>query len=63
MNTRPAVGLFGVLSRSAAVLVAGQGRAAAPTSPGLADRIADTDPARYRASPAVHGGPGRGRGR
>lgn len=27
--------------------------------PALADRIVHTDPARYRASPAVHGGPGQ----
>jgi mannose-6-phosphate isomerase-like protein (cupin superfamily) len=55
MRKRPAVGVLGLLSLSATVLVSGQGR---PGLPPLADRIAHTDPARYRSSPAVHGGPG-----
>ena len=49
----PGLGLFGLLSLSVSVLVSGQGRA------GLADRIAHTDPARYRSSSAVHGGAGK----
>ena len=55
MNRRPAIGLCGLLSVAATVLASGQGR---PGMPPLADRIAHTDPARYRSSPAVHGGPG-----
>jgi len=54
MNGRSAIGLCGLLSVMATVLASGQGRAVIP----LADRIAHTDPARYRSSPAVHGGPG-----
>jgi mannose-6-phosphate isomerase-like protein (cupin superfamily) len=50
-----AVGVLGLLSLSATVLVSGQAR---PGMPPLADRIAHTDPARYRSSAAVHGGPG-----
>ena len=49
------LGLLALLSLSASVLVSGQGRSGAP----LAERIAHTDPARYRSSPAVHGGPGK----
>src|SRR3954470_14444542 len=56
MIKRTAAGLFGVLSLAATVLVSAQGR---PGMPPLADRIAHTDPARYRSSPAVHGGPGK----
>jgi len=56
MSKRPAVGLFGLLSLTASVLVSGQGR---PGMTPLADRIAHTDPARYRSSPAVHGGAGK----
>ena len=59
MRQRPRLGLFGVLSLSASVLVSGQGRAGAPAPPSaanpprlaLAERIAHTDPARYRPSP------------
>src|SRR5690242_9552702 len=59
MRQRRRLALFGLLSLSATVLVSGQGRAGAPARPALAERIAHTDPARYRASPAVHGGPGK----
>ena len=59
------LGLFGLLSLSATVFVSGQGRGAAPvpppgnpSRPALADRIAHSDPARYRTSPSVHGGAG-----
>ncbi len=66
MRQRPHLFLFSLLSLSASVLVSGQGRAGAPAGPSaanpprlaLAERIAHTDPARYRSSPAVHGGPG-----
>src|SRR3954451_1907519 len=67
LRQRPRLGLLGLLSLSASVLVSGQGRAGAPAAPSpanpprlaLAERIAHTDPARYRSSPAVHGGPGK----
>src|SRR5580765_6091325 len=67
MRQRPYLVLLGLLSLSASVIVSGQGRAGAPTAPPaanpprlvLAERIAHTDPARYRSSPAVHGGPGK----
>jgi mannose-6-phosphate isomerase-like protein (cupin superfamily) len=67
MRQRPHLVLLGLLSLSASVLVWGQGRAGAPAAPpaanpprlALAERIAHTDPARYRSSPAVHGGPGK----
>jgi mannose-6-phosphate isomerase-like protein (cupin superfamily) len=66
MRQRPHLFLFSLLGLSASVLVSGQGRAGAPAGPSaanplrlaLAERIAHTDPARYRSSPAVHGGPG-----
>jgi len=65
MRLRHRLGLFGLLSLSATVLVSGQGRGGAPAPPSgtpsrsaLADRIAHSDPARYRTSPAVHGGAG-----
>jgi mannose-6-phosphate isomerase-like protein (cupin superfamily) len=66
MRQHVRLGLFGLFSLSAGVLVSGQGRAAAPAPPSaappsrlaLADRIAHTDPARYRSSPAIHGGAG-----
>jgi len=67
MRQRPHLALFALMSLSASVLVSGQGRAGAPAPPStanpsrptLAERIAHTDPARYRSSPAVHGGPGK----
>ena len=67
MRRPPRLGLFGLLSLSASVLVSGQGRAGAPAPPSaasppriaLAERIAHTDPTRYRSSPAVHGGAGK----
>src|SRR5580765_5621975 len=67
MRQRPYLVLLGLLSLSASVIVSGQGRAAAPAAPSaanpprlaLAERIAHTDPARYRSSPAVHGGAGK----
>ena len=67
MRQPPWLCLFGLLSLSASVLVSGQGRAGTPAAPSaanpprlaLAERIAHTDPARYRSSPAVHGGPGK----
>src|SRR4051812_9140905 len=67
LRQRPRLGLLGLLSLSASVLVSGQGRARSPAAPSganpprlaLAERIAHTDPARYRSSPAVHGGPGK----
>jgi mannose-6-phosphate isomerase-like protein (cupin superfamily) len=67
MRQRPHLGLFALMSLAASVLVSGQGRAGAPAAPpaatpprlALAQRIAHTDPARYRSSPAVHGGPGK----
>ena len=52
MRKRFPVGLFGLLGLAATVIVSAQGR---PGMPPLADRIAHTDPARYRSSPAVHG--------
>jgi mannose-6-phosphate isomerase-like protein (cupin superfamily) len=62
-----AIVLIGVLGMSAAGLVAWQGGAGAPApNPAanpprlpLAQRIAHTDPSRYRPSSAVHGGPGQ----
>jgi mannose-6-phosphate isomerase-like protein (cupin superfamily) len=66
MRTQPALGLVGGLVISATVLVAGQrGGAPAPNPAAnpprlpLADRIAHEDPARYRPSTGVHGGPGQ----
>jgi len=62
-----AVALVGMLGVSATGLVARQG-AAGPPAPNpaanpprlpLAQRIAHTDPSRYRPSSAVHGGPGQ----
>lgn len=44
-----------VATPALAIVLHGQ---AVPARP-LADQIAHTDPAKYRASPAVHGGPGR----
>ena len=64
MKQRLAIGLIGVLGLSATGLVAAQrGGAPAPASrnpprPALAQRIAHTDPSRYRSSPRVHGGAG-----
>ena len=65
MRLRHRLGLFGLLSLSATVLVSGQSRGAAPappsgnpSRPARADRIAHTDPSRYRSSPSVHGGAG-----
>ena len=64
MRLRHRVGLFGLLSLSATVLVSGRaGGAPAPASgnpprSALADRIAHTDPSGFRSSPAVHGGAG-----
>jgi mannose-6-phosphate isomerase-like protein (cupin superfamily) len=55
-----------MLGAAAPAIVAQRGAGApAPAPPGnpmrpsLEQRIAHTDPSRYRASPAVHGGPGR----
>ena len=56
-----------VLGSSTSVIVAQQGGAGAPAPvpaanpprPSLAQRIAHTDPTRYRPSPSVHGGPGQ----
>jgi mannose-6-phosphate isomerase-like protein (cupin superfamily) len=66
MRQRSRLGLFALVSLTASVLVSGQGRAGAPAAPAanplrlaLADRIAHTDPARYRSAPAVHGGAGK----
>src|SRR3954470_1782644 len=66
MNRRRGIGLLGLLSLTATVFVSGQGRAGAPAPPAaanpprlaLSDRIAHTDPARYRSAPSVHGGAG-----
>jgi mannose-6-phosphate isomerase-like protein (cupin superfamily) len=43
----------------AGVLLGQQGAPASPQTAPLADRIAHTVPAKYRASPSVHGGPGQ----
>jgi mannose-6-phosphate isomerase-like protein (cupin superfamily) len=67
MRKPVAIVLIGVLGMSAAGLVAWQGGAGAPApNPAanpprlpLAQRIAHTDPSRYRPSSAVHGGPGQ----
>ena len=65
MQLRLAIGLIGVLGLSATVLVvgparrrAGAGAGTASQRPSLAQRIAHTDPSRYRSSPGVHGGAG-----
>ena len=63
MEQRLAIGLIGVLGLSATALVAAQrGAAPAPPAtaqrPALAQRIAHSDPSRYRSSPSVHGGAG-----
>jgi mannose-6-phosphate isomerase-like protein (cupin superfamily) len=58
---------FAVFASSATVMVAQQGGAGSPApNPAanpprlpLAQRIAHTDPSRYRPSPSVHGGPGQ----
>jgi mannose-6-phosphate isomerase-like protein (cupin superfamily) len=62
-SARP--GLFVLVGLSATVLVSAQGRGGPPapapgaaSRPALADRIAHSDPSRYRSSPAVHGGAG-----
>ena len=67
MRKSLAIALIGLLSMSAAVLVARQGGAGAPApNPAanpprlpLAQRIAHNDPSRYRPSTNVHGGPGQ----
>ena len=67
MRKSLAIALIGLLGMSAAVLVARQGGAGAPApNPAanpprlpLAQRIAHNDPARYRPSTNVHGGPGQ----
>ena len=43
----------------AGALLAQQGAPASPQTLPLAERIAHTEPAKYRASPSVHGGPGQ----
>ena len=63
MKQRFAIGLIGVLGLSATAIVAAQrgGATAAPAAaqrPSLAQRIAHSDPSRYRSSPSVHGGAG-----
>ena len=63
MKQRLAIGLIGVLGLSAPDLVRAQrgGATAAPAPaqrPSLAQRIAHSDPSRYRSSPGVHGGAG-----
>ena len=63
MKQRLGIGLIGVLGLSATVLVAAQrvGAPAPPSAaqrPALAQRIAHSDPSRYRSSPRVHGGAG-----
>jgi mannose-6-phosphate isomerase-like protein (cupin superfamily) len=67
MKTRPAIGLIGVLALSATVFLSGQRGPAGPApvpqaNPSrlpLAQRIAHTDPSRYRSSPGVHAGAGK----
>src|SRR6187401_174425 len=63
MKPRVAIGLIGVLGLSVTALVAAQrGAAPAPPAaaqrPSLAQRIAHSDPTRYRSLPSVHGGAG-----
>src|SRR6476660_3031350 len=63
MKERLAIGLLGVLGVSATTFVAARrdaapGPLAAAQRPPLAQRIAHTDPSRYRSSPSVHGGAG-----
>jgi mannose-6-phosphate isomerase-like protein (cupin superfamily) len=63
MKFGPAIGLIGGLAMSATVLPGAQRGAApappaTPARPALAQRIAHSDPSRYRTLPAVHGGAG-----
>jgi mannose-6-phosphate isomerase-like protein (cupin superfamily) len=61
MRTSPAIALAGAVALSATVLASGQRGAppANPLRPTLAQRIAHTDPSRYRSSPGVHAGAGK----
>jgi mannose-6-phosphate isomerase-like protein (cupin superfamily) len=68
MKKRLALGLFFLASSIPAIVAQQGGAGASPSAPNvaanpprlpLAQRIAHTDPSRYRPSPSVHGGPGR----
>ena len=48
-----------IVAMIAGVLLARQGAPANPQTLPLAQRIARTEPSKYRASPSVHGGPGQ----
>jgi mannose-6-phosphate isomerase-like protein (cupin superfamily) len=48
-----------IVAMIAGVLLAQQGAPANPETLPLAQRIAHTEPSKYRASPSVHGGPGQ----
>jgi mannose-6-phosphate isomerase-like protein (cupin superfamily) len=52
-------GVASIAAMAAGVLLAQQGAQPDPEKLPLAQRIARTEPAKYRASPAVHGGPGQ----
>src|SRR5688572_14554864 len=48
-----------IVAMTAGALLAQQGAPASPQKLPLAERISHTVPGKYRASPAVHGGPGQ----
>ena len=52
-------GVLSIVAMTAGVLLAQQAVPASPQSGPLAQRIAHTEPGKYRASPRVHGGPGQ----
>ena len=59
MTHKLSFAVLSIVAITAGALVAQQAAPAAPQAQTLAQRIAHTEPGKYRASPRVHGGPGQ----
>jgi mannose-6-phosphate isomerase-like protein (cupin superfamily) len=59
MTRKLLVAVMSIVAMMAGALLAQQAAPASPQKLTLAERISHTEPAKYRASPRVHGGPGQ----
>jgi mannose-6-phosphate isomerase-like protein (cupin superfamily) len=59
MTRKLVVAVLSIVAMMAGVMLAQQSAPANPQALPLAERIAHTEPAKYRPSPSVHGGPGQ----
>src|SRR5688572_8755044 len=59
MTKKLLIAVMSIVAMMAGALIAEQAGPANPQKLPLAERIAHTEPSKYRASPRVHGGPGQ----